>query len=201
MFEIFKEYLLSQVVLTDPEMDMIRSAGIPKKIRRKQFLLQEGEVAKHQAFVCKGFLRMYGIKDDGSEYILGFAPENYWITDRRSFDSGEPATANIDAVEDSEILLWPKAEFDQLSIDIPAFKAWREKLIKKHVDSLQYRIHSNISESAEEKYINFIKKHPDIYNRVPLHMIASYLGLSSKTLVRVRHHLVTPNLSNDPNKF
>lgn len=64
MFEIFKEYLVNQVMLTDLELDMIRSAGMTKKIRRKQFLLQEGEVAKYQAFVGNGFLRMYGIKDN-----------------------------------------------------------------------------------------------------------------------------------------
>lgn len=197
MFELFKEYLLRQVTLTDQELEMIRSASMPKKLRKKQYLLQEGEVAKYQAFVCKGFLRMYGIKDDGSEYILRFAPENWWITDTKSFDSGHPTTANIDAIEDSEVLLWPKAGFDQLSIDIPAFKAWREKMIEKHINAQQARINSNISQTTEEKYIHFIKSFPSIYNRVPLHMVASYLGLSAKTLVRIRQQFAVPKAAND----
>ena len=191
MFEIFKEYLQRQAPISDQEFEMIRDVCLEKKVRRKQYLLHEGEVAKYQAFVCQGFLRMYVIDNGGNEHILYFAPENWWITDQRSFDSKEPAIANIDAVEDSEILLWPKNEFDQLSIEIPAFKAWRDKMIRKHVDALQTRIHSNITQTAEEKYINFVKAYPQIYNRVPLHMIASYLGLSAKTLVRVRQQFVT----------
>jgi len=191
MFEIFEKYLSREVILTDQELQMIKSVSTLKKLRRKQYLLQEGDVAKYQAFVCKGFLRMYGIKEDGSEHILGFAPENWWITDRESVSLGQPSKINIDAIEDSEILLWSKTDFDQLSIDIPAFKAWREKLIVKHVAALQKRIYSNISETAEEKYINFIKMYPIIYNRIPLHMVASYLGLSTKTLVRVRQQFAT----------
>lgn len=197
MFELFKEYLLRQLTLTDQELEMIRSVSVPKKLRKKQYLLQEGEIAKYMVFVCKGFLRMYGIKEDGSEYILTFAPENWWITDRKSFDSGQPATANIDAIEDSEVLLWPKAEFDQLSIDIPAFKSWREKMIERHVNAQQARIYSNISQTAEEKYIYFIKSFPFINNRVPLYMVASYLGLSTKTLTRVRQQFAAPKSAND----
>ncbi len=184
-------------MLTDQELQMIKYVSVPKKLRRKQYLLQEGDIAKYQAFVCKGLLRMYGIRGDGSEHILGFAPENWWITDRESVTLGQPAKTNIDAIEDSELLLWPKADFDQLSIDIPAFKSWREKPIVKHVAALQNRIYSNISETAEEKYTNFIKLYPNIYNRVPLHMVASYLGLSTKTLVRVRQQYATKKFAND----
>ena len=157
-----------------------------KKLRKRQYFLQEGDVCHSSAFVCKGLLRYYYTTNKGQEYIMQFAPENYWISDRESMTSGMPSKYNIDAIDDSEILLLKKEDFEMLRKTIPVFNDFVTETLKKNVLVLQQRIRASISLSAEEKYSNFISKYPDINNRVPLHMIASYLGVSAETLSRAR---------------
>lgn len=117
---------------------------------------------------------------------MQFAPENYWTGDRESMDSGLPSKYNIDAIEDSEILLLKKEDFELIRKTIPAFNDFVNETLKKNLVFLQERIHGGLSLSAEEKYSSFISKYPSISNRVPLHMIASYLGVSAETLSRAR---------------
>lgn len=186
MFETFRKYLEDKISLTEQNFKLIESVSTIKKLRKRQYLLQEGDVCRFNAFVCKGFLRYYYVDDKGQEHILQFAPENYWTGDRESLDAEVPSKYNIDAIEDSEILLIKKNDFEMLFKTIPAFNDFVNKTIKKNVLVLQERIHVSITHTAEEKYTNFITKYPSITNRVPQHMIASYLGISAETLSRVR---------------
>ena len=186
MFDAFRKYLEDKISLTEQNFDLIESVSTIKKLRKRQYLLQEGDICRFNAFVCKGFLRYYYVDDKGQEHILQFAPENYWTGDRESLDAELPSKYNIDAIEDSEILLIKKNDFEMLFKTIPAFNDFVNKTIKKNVLVLQERIHVSITHTAEEKYTNFITKYPSITNRVPQHMIASYLGISAETLSRVR---------------
>jgi CRP-like cAMP-binding protein len=117
---------------------------------------------------------------------MQFAPENYWTGDGESMNSGLPSKYDIDALEDSEVMLLRKDDFEMLRKTIPAFNDFVNASLEKNAVVLRERIHTNLSLSAEGKYSNFIAKYPSISNRVPLHMIASYLGLSAETLSRVR---------------
>lgn len=157
-----------------------------KKLRKRQYLLQAGDTWKYHAFVCKGFLKLYYIDAKGQERIMQFAPENYWTGDRESLSTGLPSKYNIDAIEDSEILLIKKDDFEMLRKTIAAFNDFVNDTIKNNVMALQDRIYANITLTAEEKYNAFLKQFPAISNRIPLHMIASYLGISAETLSRVR---------------
>ena len=186
MFDTFRKYLEDKISLTEQNFDLIESVSTIKKLRKRQYLLQEGDICRFNAFVCKGFLRYYYVDDKGQEHILQFAPENYWTGDRESLDAELPSKYNIDAIEDSEILLIKKNDFEMLFKTIPAFNDFVNKIIKKNLLVLQERIHVSITHTAEEKYTNFITKYPSITNRVPQHMIASYLGISAETLSRVR---------------
>jgi CRP-like cAMP-binding protein len=186
MFDIFRKYLEDKITLTNQDLELIESVSVIKKIRKHQYLLQEGETMKHYNFVCNGFLKMYSIDANGQEHIMQFVPENYWTGDRESIESGVPAKYNIDAVEDSVVLLIKKNDFDMLLKSIPALNDFVNDLIKRNLLVLQERIQGNITYTAEEKYSNFIKIFPSITNRVPLYMIASYLGISAETLSRIR---------------
>jgi CRP-like cAMP-binding protein len=187
MFEVFVKYLKDkQPDLTDEDFEKIRAVSVLKKFRKRQYLLQEGDVNRHACFVIKGCLRNYYLSEDGTEHILKFAVENWWISDLESYNNNLPSKNSIDAIEDSELLLIEKKDFERLTEDIPRFRQFHDKLKSKSVDTLQNRIISNISDSAEEKYNRFIKTYPHIFNRVPLHMIASYLGVSRETLSRIR---------------
>ena len=186
MFDTLQKYLENKIALSSQDYELIESVSLFKKLRKRQYLLQQGDVCRFNAFVSKGFLRYYYMDEKGQEHIMQFAPENYWTGDRESMDSGLPSKYNIDALEDSEILLLKKEDFEMIRKTIPAFNDFVNETLKKNITILQERIHVSISFSAEEKYNNFISKYPSIGNRVPLHMIASYLGVSAETLSRIR---------------
>ena len=186
MFEVFERYLKERSSLTDMEIEQIRAVTIIKRLRKKQYLLQEGDISHYNAFVEKGCLRLYRVGDNGFEHILRFAIETWWMSDYESYNCGNPSKNNIDALEDSELLLIDKKDFDTLVETIPNFRNFKDKLEAKSYNASQNRILSNISDPAEKRYENFISMYPDIYNRVPLHMVASYLGLTRETLSRIR---------------
>lgn len=190
MFEIFATYLKEKGGLTDEEVKRVEEVTVLKKLRKRQYLLQEGDISYYNGFIAKGCLRLYRVGKDGTEHILKFGIENWWISDYESYNTGRPSKSNIDALEDSELILIKKEDFDSLSKAIPSLQKFIKKLEEKSFDVSQNRILSNISETAEEKYENFIRSCPEINRRVPLHMIASFLGVSRETLSRVRNKYV-----------
>jgi CRP-like cAMP-binding protein len=187
MIEEFKSYLLAKHSFSDESLEHIMKYAIAKKVKKRQFLLHEGEVARYKCFIVKGFLRLYRIRQDGSEHILKFGVENWWLTDMESYDQQSPSQSNIDALEDSEVLLWTKENFERLLNDIPDFKEFSDKLITKSYSVAQNRLFSNLGFTAEEKYEEFIKLYPDIFNRMSLQLVASFLGISRETLSRIRN--------------
>lgn len=186
MFEFFQNYLQSKIALSDTEIELIKSLSTIKKLRKRQYLLQEGDIWRYHAFVCSGFVRTYSVDDKGQEHIMNFSPENHWTGDRESLTTENPSNYNIDAIEDAEILLIKKEDFERLCVQIPKFNELINAILQKSFVVSQNRILSNISLSAENKYQSFIQKFPSIANRVPQHMIASYLGISPETLSRIR---------------
>ncbi|WP_207531596.1 Crp/Fnr family transcriptional regulator [Desertivirga arenae] len=190
MYEVFQSYLNSKIKLSEDQSKYIQSLSTIKKLRKRQYLLQEGDIWKYNAFVCSGCLRTYSLDDKGYEHIIGFAIENWWLGDRESLLSGEPSRFNIDAIEDSQILLITKENFDKICQEIPPFNNMVNSILQHSFIASQNRIHAAISYSAEEKYLNFVNKYPALANRVPQSMIASYLGITPETLSRVRNQSV-----------
>ena len=190
MTDIFIKYLQDKITLLEEEVEMIRAVCIEKRLRKKQFLLQEGDKWNYNAFVCRGFLKTFSLDNNGQEHIMNFSPENYWSGDRESLMNGTPSHFNIDAIENSEVILIKKEDFDFLSQKIPQLNQLVNTILQKSFVASQNRIHSNISLSAEEKYQDFLKKFPSISNRIPQHMIASYIGITPETLTRIRSNLV-----------
>src|ERR1700754_791004 len=189
MFEPFRKYLSEKVALTDSQLQRIESLAISRHLRRKQFLLQENDISRHHTFVCNGCLRLFRIDLTGAEHIIKFAPENWWVSDRESLITGQPAKSNIDALEDTDVLQWTKDNFNRLLDEIPSYRDFHDKLIARALEASTDRIYNNISMNAQEKYEKFIKTYPSIFNRVPLHMVASYLGVTRETLTRIRTHV------------
>lgn len=186
MLEVFKKYITDKTVMSEEDLSEILLYAIEKKLRKKQFLLQEGDTWHYNAFVCSGFVRKYSVDNKGAEHIMSFSPENYWTGDRESLVNETPSKFNIEALENTEILLFKKEDFEMLCKKIPAFNNMVNNILHKSFLTSQNRIHSNISLTSEEKYNNFVLKFPSIANRVPQHMIASYIGISPETLSRIR---------------
>ncbi|PZF72321.1 Crp/Fnr family transcriptional regulator [Taibaiella soli] len=187
MLTSFQTYLQSHASFTDSELEDICATAIQRTLQRNESLLQEGQVCRHKIFVIKGILRNFATVADGSEHILQFSPENTWTLDVESYDKQTPSQFNIAAVERSEVLLWAKTDFERLLAEIPKLKTLSQELISRNIYSSRQRILSTLSATPEEKYEEFVNTQPGLPARLPLHMIASYLGISLKTLTRIRH--------------
>ncbi|GAA5087912.1 Crp/Fnr family transcriptional regulator [Chryseobacterium ginsengisoli] len=168
-----------------------------KKVQKNQFLLQYGEVCRYIYFVEKGLLKMYSIDKNGKEHIIQFAPESWLTSDRSSLYFNEKSVYYIEAVEDSEVLLLHPDFINKLIGEFPDSLEKSDILLQKHIKSLQDRINSLLGETAEERYMKFIKMYPDLLLRVPQWMIASYLGITPESLSRVRKELARKNFVPD----
>lgn len=189
MFDLLYKAVSAKITLSRDEWELSISLFVPKQIRKKQFLLKAGELCMKTAFVNKGCLRAYSTDSNGEEHITQFALEGWWIADLNSFITGEPAMYNIEALEDSELLLIDKSSQEILFNKVPQFERYFRLLIQSSYVALHKRLLSTITDNAEEKYLRMQRTYPDIMQRVPQHMIASYLGLKPETLSRIRKKL------------
>ncbi|MDQ2720533.1 MAG: Crp/Fnr family transcriptional regulator [Bacteroidota bacterium] len=196
MFELLLQSIKERVPITEEEFNFCKTLFIPKKLRRKQYLLQEGDISKFTAFVEKGMLRTFTIDEKGNEPILQFSMEGWWVADLYSFLTNEPSLFNIEALEDCELLLITKPSWDILLEKIPAFERYFRILIQNNLIALQRRLMGNMSETAEEKYTKLIHNFPNCVQRVPQHMIASFLGITPETLSRIRSQMAARNRNN-----
>lgn len=192
MHEAIIKYIrsYSTTPLTEDDIELIKNVFLPKRIRRKQYLLQTGEVCKYSAFIVKGAMRQYSVDEKGAEHIVRLAIENWWAVDRESFLMLTPSIYNIDAWEDTDTLLVTKADLTDTLSKIPAINEMSRKLDENHAFALQKRVNASISYQAEKRYADFAKQYPEFIQRFPQHIIASYLGITKETLSRIRHHAV-----------
>ncbi|RNI28709.1 Crp/Fnr family transcriptional regulator [Rufibacter latericius] len=184
LFTYISQY--TQTTLTQEEQDLIQRAFQPKKLRKKQYLLQEGDICRYLGFVVRGAMRQYSIDDKGTEHMVQFAIENWWVGDRESFLMLTPSVYNIDAWEDTEVLLIEKADLLQLYEQVPAMTQMARQMDDRHSMASQRRINAAISFSAEKRYAEFVDCYPEFLQRFPQHLIASYLGITKETLSRIR---------------
>jgi CRP-like cAMP-binding protein len=191
MFEFLYKKVNETITVSEEEFEFAKTLFIPKKLRKRRFLLQDGDPCKYTTFVEKGLLRSYTIDEKGSEHILQFAMQGWWSGDLYSFLTGEPSEYNIEALEDSELLLITKESWDLLLDKVPAFERYFRILIQNNLIVTQRRLMGTFSTTAEERYHKLLHDFPDISQRVPQHMIASYIGITRETLSRIRNQIAS----------
>ena len=186
MFTVLYSFLAQRMQLTTEQFDFIQTLFIPKQYAKGEFLIREGEVAKYGAFVAKGCLRSYVVDNKGKEHIVQFAPETWWLTDINSIMHGVPSLYFMDALEPSDVLLIDAPSHKRLMEEIPGFANAFFAGQQKHTASKDKRIINSLTATAEERYQNFLQTYPSIAQRIPQHMLASYLGITAETLSRIR---------------
>jgi CRP-like cAMP-binding protein len=184
LIKYFNSY--SSTPLTGDEIDLIQSSFVPKKFRKKQYFLEEGDICKYTAFIIKGAMRQYRVDDKGEEHIIKLYIENWWANDRESFLKQAPSDYFIDAWEDTEALLATKAALIDLINRIPALSECMRNIDTNFAIASQRRINAAISLSAEERYHDLEETYPEFLQRFPQQIIASYLGINRETLSRIR---------------
>jgi len=172
--------------LTENQFKAIEQVVVRRFVKKRKDLLTEGDVCKYLYFVDKGCLRSYTTDNDGIEHVVQLVVEQHWVGDLYSFITQTPGTINIEAIEDSEVIVLPYFELEKLYDEIPALEKFFRKLFQRAYVALQQRLNSAQSFSAEERYRELIHLRPEIAQRVPLIYIASYLGITPESLSRIR---------------
>lgn len=175
------------VPLEEDEKQALTSRLTERRIKRKQYLLQEGDICKHFTYVEAGCFKMYGIDKSGTEYNLLFAAEDDWVADIASLHKELPSRLFIEAVEASTILQISKGDLWYLYTNYPKFNRNFRVIIEDKYTELQDRLLQTYSSTAHERYEQFLSQYPSLANRLPNTQIASYLGITPEFLSKIRN--------------
>lgn len=186
MLDVLLSHIQNKVAVTDEDKERIHSFFTSRKLRKKQYLLQEGDICKCLSFVSKGLLKSYFLDEKGNERINMFAFEGWWISDFNSFIHQEKAVLNIDAIEETEVLMITLADYEKMLLEIPVMDRYFRILYQNSLVTKDYRLIVSNGYTAEEKYMELAQKNPEMIKRVPHNLIASYLGLAPETVSRIR---------------
>ena len=173
------------ISLSKDQEDYFLSLLQLKKIKKKHFLSQEGDLSKGPVFVNEGILRSYTVDKSGFEHVLQFAPPGWWIVDMFSLITGHPGSLFIDAIEDTEVLLLPKKSLEKLYEDVPVFERFFRLLAEKALVTLQQRLMDNLSLTARERYGHFCELYPSLIGCLPQKQVASYIGVTPEFLSKM----------------
>ncbi|WP_036383636.1 Crp/Fnr family transcriptional regulator [Muricauda sp. MAR_2010_75] len=183
-------YVNNFVELSDEETHQLESSFEEVHVKKRQFIVQPGFTNMHRAFVVKGAFRAYVITNDGQDHTLQFAIENWWVSDFNSYIYQHPATLFIVALEDSTILQIEYNQEQDLKKSNHKFETFFRIMAEKGLAFEHRRILFNLTNSAEARYENFLLNFPNFVNRVPQYALASYLGMTTEFLSRIRNKRV-----------
>jgi CRP/FNR family transcriptional regulator, anaerobic regulatory protein len=183
------------VPLNTEEKELVKVKFHPRLFKKRQFVLQEGDVCTQFNFVIRGCLRTYKIDEKGNTHILQFATENYWINDLGSFHGVKASALNIDALEDTVVLQISRDDLISLYKEAPKFDRIFRVLVEKAFVRLQERLMQNISSTAEERYLSFLELYPHLINRLSQVQIAAFIGVTPEFLSRLRNIRSKPSKS------
>ena len=179
-------YLQQFSHLSPEELALFRSQLSFKEYRPKDFFFKNGEVQKKMGYVCKGLLRRYYINEKGKSITTGFVKENEYATDYPAFIQQRPSKYHMECLEPCIII---ELAYEDIQEGYNNFKSNERygRLIAEKVLTIQTdRVESFLFETAEERYLNFIKDNPGLINRISLTHLSSYLGIERQSLSRIR---------------
>ena len=186
----FVDMFIKEIQLSEDEFELVLSHYWREYVPRKFYYLKAGQVCKQMAYINKGSVRNFTMDNKGGEHILHFAFENWIIGDLESLYTGIPCGTYIQAMEDCELLCISKTDLDKLEEQLPKLKEWHvAKQRKSHHASIK-RLSEVKTLTAEERYLQLVHKYPQIFQRIPLQYIASFLDIEPQSLSRMRKRLL-----------
>jgi CRP-like cAMP-binding protein len=190
-FELLSNHILKRVPLSEEELAFMLAQFKLTRIKKRQFIVQPGFTAKQRNFVYEGSFRAYVVIDNGEDHTIQFAIEDWWITDYNSYYNGEPATMFVIALEDSVILQLSRENEDMLKKANHKYETFF-RISAERAQAFHFRqFITNLTQTAEYRYENFLEKYPKIVNRVPQYALASYLGMTTEYLSKLRNKRTT----------
>lgn len=189
VFDLLLQNVNRHIQLEPEESRFFTSLAQVRRLKKKEFLLQAGEICRYESFILEGCLRNYYLDNKGNEHILQFSFEDWWTSDLYSLLTQTPATQFIDALEDSVVALFDRDDLDRLYREVPKFERFFRIMLQNAFVAQQQRILQNIGSTGEERYLAFRKKYPAFEQRLPQHQIASFLGITPEFLSKIRNKL------------
>lgn len=187
---LFYQNIKKYIDLSDSELTKLNSFYHIEEIPRNQMILSEGEICHFEGYVLEGCFKIFYQEDNIKEHILYFAVEDWWVLDIGSFVSGKPSKLNIQALEDSKIIMINKAHKEKLYDEMPKTERLFRLMNQKALEAIHLRMISMLNKTADKRYLEFKNKYPTLEQRIPQHQIAAYLGISHEFLSKIRKKLL-----------
>jgi CRP-like cAMP-binding protein len=184
------DYIRKHISLTTPEEELFLSKASSRKFLKGQFVVQQGDVCKYESFVVNGCMKTFYQDTEGHEHIVMFAVENWWASDFDSFITHTPSTYNIQCLENTELIQFTHENLELLYNEIPKLERLFRIIFQRALVVTEKRIVKNFALPAKERYLQFRAQYPEIDQRVPQYMIASYLGITKEFLSKIRSQLM-----------
>jgi CRP-like cAMP-binding protein len=181
------DHLLSRVSLSEEEIQEFVSYFKLTKVKKRQFIIQPDFIAKYRNYVLEGAFRAYVVVDEGEEHTIQFAIEDWWISDYSSFINQQPASMFVIALEDSTILQIDFESEQKLKVSNHKFETFFRIMAERSFAGIQKRLISNLTKTAEERFAEFEQNYPKIAHRVPQYALASFLGMTTQYMSKLRN--------------
>jgi CRP-like cAMP-binding protein len=191
MKEFLKLHIAKHLTFSNNEIDEFCNLFQAEVVKKKSFLLKEGNVCNFEGFVTKGLLKVFHVDKDGVEQIVYFAAENWWVTDIDSFTNEKPSSFTIQALEDSEVLIISKKDKEYAYANLPSIEKLFRIMTQKTFVEMQRKLINTLSKTSEQRYIDFIQKYPQLSQRLSNLQIAAYLGISHEFVSKIRKKIFT----------
>ncbi|HLP21477.1 MAG TPA: Crp/Fnr family transcriptional regulator [Chitinophagales bacterium] len=188
IFSQLHQQVNKMLTLNQKEWDAFTGIFVFRSVPKKFNLVRVGDVSREAYFINKGAARLY-FEKEGEEISANFMFENSFIASLESFLLQTPSRQAIDTLEGCELLVLSKQRLDELIQTYPKFHIFSKAIAEMAFIMLQRRASSFILDSPEERYMNMLQQRPEILERVPQHMIASYLGVTPVSLSRIRKRI------------
>lgn len=192
MFEVFKKYLQSKANFSEGEIIAVQRVVTACTVPAGTTIFNEGSYWRFNGFVCRGLVQKHTLHQNGFEKTVGFCCENYWLGDRNSLLTDSTMPYNALALEETHLLLIENNDFEHLRITLPAFNEMMQQLISNNISVTQKEIADSMILSDEQRYADMIKKFPELVNRLPPHMVASYLNIGLNSLNSILNGIPWP---------